>query len=211
VTTFVDIAVRDLFEGQNGRPVFVKNYMDKNRGPYPVYSASLDEPFGHVSTFDYDGTYLTWVLNGYGGRVREVTGKFSVNRDRGVLVPRDGVAALDMTYLRYAIEPVFLAAAVGRRVDRQLNEYTKLYPKEAVKLKIPIPVTEHGEYDHKKMVELGARLRRIEAAKVEVRRKLQEVLDARVSIKSLVNDRTYEMPTEMRAVAETVSRPRNGG
>jgi hypothetical protein len=87
MTTFVDVAIGDLFIGKNGRAVFVKDYLDKHPGKHPVYSASLEQPFGHVDTYDYDGdeyggSLLTWVMNGYGGRVQEISGKFSANRDR---------------------------------------------------------------------------------------------------------------------------------
>ncbi|MGH7296221.1 MAG: restriction endonuclease subunit S [Polyangiaceae bacterium] len=187
MTVFTDVAVGDLFEGRNGRAVFVKDYLDKHPGDYPVYSASLERPFGFVDTFDYDGTYLTWVMNGYGGRVREATGKFSANRDRGVLVPRDGVKIPDHTYLRYAMEPVFVAAAVGRRVDGRRNDYTKLYPEEATAQRIQIPVDKRARYDYAKMEELGSRLRRIETAQAAVRRALEDVLAARVTIESLVS------------------------
>jgi hypothetical protein len=186
VTTFVDVAIGELFDGQNGRAVFIKNYLDKHPGPYPVYSASLVKPFGYVDTFDYEGHMLTWVMNGYGGRVQEVSGKFSANRDRGVLVPRESVAVPDLTYLRYAMEPIFVASAVGRRVDGRKNDYTKLYPEEAMEQRIPVPVDEGGRHDYAKMKALGARLRRIEAAQAAVRRSLENVLAARVTIDSLL-------------------------
>lgn len=187
MTTFVDVGVGELFVGRNGKAIFVKDYLDEHPGEHRVYSASLEKPFGHVDTWDYDGTYLTWVMNGYGGRVQEVSGKFSANRDRGVLVPIDGIEVPDLTYLRYAIEPVFVAAAVGRRVEGRRNDYTKLYPQEAMAQRIPIPVDRKGNYDYKQMAELGAKLRRIEAAQEEVRRTLEEVLAARVTIYSLVS------------------------
>ncbi len=187
MTTFRDVPVSDLFEGKNGRALFVKNYLDEHPGKYPVYSASLEGPFGFVDSFDYDGTFLTWVMNGYGGRVQEVSGRFSVNRDRGVLLPRDGVKVPDLTYLRFAIEPVFVAAAVGRRVDGRRNDYTKLYPAEALAQTIRVPFTAKDKYDYLKMEELGSKLRRIEAAQAGVKKALEEVLAARVTIESLVS------------------------
>ena len=186
MSSFTEIMVGDLFVGENGRPQFIKSYVDEHPGPYPVYSASLARPFGFIDTFDYDGTYLTWVLNGYGGRVQEVSARFSANRDRGVLVPRDGVTIPDLTYLRYAIEPVFVDSAVGRRVEGKRNEYTKLYPPVAMELPIRVPVTRGDAFDYAKMAQLGARLRRIEEAQASVRRALEDVLAARVTIETLM-------------------------
>lgn len=186
MTTFVDVQLNELFHGVNGHQRFIKSYLDAHRGEYPVYSASLEGPFGMVDTYDFEGHHLTWVLNGYGGRVQELRGKFSANRDRGVLVPRKGVRTPDLTYVRFAVEPIFVAAAVGRRVDGRRNDYTKLYPPEALAQTIRVPVDGAGRYDYAKMKQLGARLCRIEEAQASVRKALEEILAARVTIESLV-------------------------
>lgn len=209
MTTFGEIEIGDLFDGQNGHPRFIKDYLDKHPGEFPVYSASLEAPFGHVDTFDYDGHHLTWVMNGYGGRVQEVSGRFSANRDRGVLVPRPGIRVPDLTYMRFAMEPVLMAAAVGRRVEGKRNDYTKIYPDTAMEQRIQVPVDAAGRHDYAKMELLGVRLRRIEAAKAEVRRALEDVLTAQVTIESLIDDEVYEVaPPEMQAVAESAATPK---
>jgi hypothetical protein len=164
VTEYAEVAIGDLFEARSGRPIFIRDYMDANGGDFPVYSASLAKPFGHVAEFDYDGSYLTWVMNGYGGRVQEVTGCFSANRDRGVLIPRDSDNTPDLTYLRFAIEPQLVAAAVGRRVDGHLNEYTKIYPSAAEEVLISLPLDDAGAYDYARMIVIGDKLRRVEVA-----------------------------------------------
>lgn len=168
MTSFVDVAISELFVPVNGKPKFIRDFMDVNPGPYPVYSASLVKPFGFVSTFDFDGTYLSWVMNGYGGRMQKLAGRFSTNRDRGVLVPREGRKTPNLTYLRHALEPELMASAVGRRVDGKLNEYTKIYPPVVADLTIRLPVRGDGKFDFKRMDEIGKRLDRIEAAQSHV-------------------------------------------
>ncbi|MEX0809177.1 MAG: hypothetical protein WD044_10665 [Dongiaceae bacterium] len=169
MTEYAEIPIGDLFHAANGRAKFIKDYIAAHPGPHPVYSASLTKPFGHVDEFEYRGTFLTWVMNGYGGRVQEVTGHFSANRDRGVFIPQDGVRLPDLTYLRFAMEPQLVAAAMGRRVDGRLNEYTKIYPETAMGVVIRIPLDDDGQYDYEKMFRLGAKFRRIEAAQKDVR------------------------------------------
>jgi len=170
MTELAEVPIGELFEGRNGHPRFITTYVEAHPGPYPVYSASLIAPFGLIDTFDFDGTYLTWVLNGYGGRVQEIAGRFSANRDRGVFLPRENVRIPDLTYLRHVMEPALVSAAVGRRVDGRANDYTKIYPEDARQALISLPVTSKGSLDYKRMERIGARLRRIEAAQDAVAR-----------------------------------------
>lgn len=179
---FAEIQIGELFEAVNGRAKFILDYMDARTGPYPVYSASLAKPFGHVDEFEYDGHFITWVMNGYGGRVQEVSGKFSANRDRGVFVPKDGVEVPDLTYLRFAMEPQLVAAAVGRRVDGRLNEYTKIYPEAAKEVTIQLPLNSSGKFDYKRMSELGATFRRIESAQAAVRQARDPLIRAAFAV-----------------------------
>lgn len=168
MTTYVEVPIGDLFRLENGEAKFIKDYLDVNSGEYPVYSASLTKPFGHVNEYRYEGRHLTWVMNGYGGRMQEVDGRFSANRDRGVFVPKAGQEAPDLTYLRFILEPQLVAAAVGRRVDGRRNDYTKIYPEIAQDIPVKLPVTAAGSFDFAKMAELGAKCRRIETARHDV-------------------------------------------
>lgn len=173
MTRYSEVAIGELFIARGGKPKYIRDYMEEHQGDFPVYSASLRQPFGYVDTFEYDGRYLTWVMNGYGGRVQEISGRFSANRDRGVLVPRVPDGTPDLTYLRFAMEAQLMAAAVGRRVDGRLNEYTKLYPETAMEVLIRIPITDKGSFDYQQMITTGDRLRRIELRQREVDRARQ--------------------------------------
>lgn len=168
MTAYADVAIEDLFRLVQGKPRHTLSRMHSAPGPYPVYSASLLKPFGHISTHDHQGPLLTWVMNGYAGRVQELDGPFSATRDRGILLPQEGVKTPDLTYVRLAAEPQLMAAAVGRVVDGRLNNYTKLYPDEAGKVTFPVPVAGDGSHDYAAMTVIGAKLRRIEAARAAV-------------------------------------------
>jgi hypothetical protein len=182
VTEYVQVAIGDLFQAKSGQPKYIRDYVDAHPGNFPVYSASLAHPFGKVDTFDYQGAHLTWVMNGYGGRVQEASDQFSATRDRGVFVPRQGIEIPDLTYLRFAMEPQLVAAAVGRRVDGRRNEYTKVYPDTAESVAISLPVTPFGAMDHSRMREIGTRLRRIELAQRTVKQAQEPLTRASFTI-----------------------------
>lgn len=182
MSEFVERPLGDFFTAENGKPKYIKDFLDANPGPHPVYSASLIKPFGHTSDYDYDGEYLTWVMNGYGGRTQVVSGRFSASRDRGVFIPKPEVVVPDLTYLRFAAEPQLVEAAVGRRVDGRLNEYTKLYRDDALAVSIRLPVSKSGKLDFKKMANIGEQFRRLEKAKAAVVESHRLLTDARYSV-----------------------------
>jgi len=178
MTTYKEFALGELFTAINGKAVYIRDYIDNNGGDYPVYSASLTKPFGWIDSYDFEGPHLTWIMNGYGGRCQEISGKFSANRDRGVLIPKEYCNRIDLTYVRYAVEPELIANAVGRRVDGKLNEYTKIYPETALGISFQLPVTATGAIDFELMQKIGSRLRLIERAQGEVRTSMETLQQA---------------------------------
>lgn len=166
MTKYVDATLEDFFSLVQGRAAHTRDSTEASPGPYPVYSASLLRPFGHIATFDHEGPRLTWVMNGYGGHMQEIEGRFSATRDRGILVPRQDVRTPDLAYVRLAAEPQLVAAAVGRIVEGRKNNYTKVYPKEAGKVTFPVPIGTDGAPDYAAMAAIGTKLRRVEAARI---------------------------------------------
>ncbi|MBM7415830.1 MULTISPECIES: hypothetical protein [Nocardiaceae] len=183
MTAYRDVMIGDLFEPVGGSPKFVRDYIETNRGDNPVYSASLTGPFGYVKEFEYEGNYLTWVMNGYGGRVQEIGGRFALTRDRGIFIPKSGIEIPDLTYLRFAMEPQLMAAAVGRRVDGRRNEYTKIYRDTVRDVSLRLLVDERGHIDHEAMAVRGAKLRRVERAQALVHATRAPLADVNIAFK----------------------------
>ena len=68
--------------------VMSKDYIRDNQGEYPVYSSQTenDGELGKISTYDFDGEYLTWTTDGANaGSVFYRNGKFSVTNVCGLL------------------------------------------------------------------------------------------------------------------------------
>ena len=71
-------------------------------------------------------------------------GKFSINGDRGILVPKNGRQDLDFDYMKFTLEPIFRELAKGRKGDNGEDEFTKLYPSMLREVMVPIPVDGKG-------------------------------------------------------------------
>jgi type I restriction enzyme S subunit len=81
--------LKDIFKISRGR-VMSKEYLSQNRGEYPVYSSQTanNGQIGKISTYDYDGEYLTWTTDGANaGTIFYRNEKFSITNVCGLLVP----------------------------------------------------------------------------------------------------------------------------
>ena len=178
--------VRELFSSERGNSKFTRGYGNLHNGKYPVYSASK-KPLTYITTADFAGPLLTWATNGYGGSMLIIEDKFSINADRAVL--RATNDKLDLDFFKYALEPLFKQAAVGRRVEGKKNEYTKLSPARALEIAVDVPVDEQGLPDLTKQRELAKRWKELDAIKQELT-KIQESIVNKIPKATLTEQST---------------------
>ena len=135
-----------------------------------------------IDTFDYDGKYMTWSTNGFAGTILVLDGKFSINGDRGVLIPKDGRTDIDLDYMKFTLEPLFRDLAKGRKGDNGEDEFTKLYPSMLNDIMIPVPVDEHGSIDLCAQKEIATKYLAIERSKDEVVSKLDALIQQKIEL-----------------------------
>ena len=83
--------------------VISKDYLRDNEGIYPVYSSQTanDGVLGRISTYNYDGEFLTWTTDGANaGTVFHRFGKFSITNVCGLIKVKDE-AIITYRYLYY--------------------------------------------------------------------------------------------------------------
>jgi len=137
-TKFKQFLVADLFDTSLGDPKFTRKYIDAHKGSYPVYSASNNAPLGYVDTYDHDCDAISWARNGFAGFLTMHSGKFSVNYDRGLLIP--AVGDLYLPYIGLVLEPLLRDIAQGRKTLDGRDEFTKVYLSTIRNIEIPLPV-----------------------------------------------------------------------
>jgi len=165
-----EIPLSEVLMPVKGKSMFTKKYGDTHKGGYPVYSASANNPLTHIDTFDYEGQYLSWSTNGFAGTVSVLNGRFSINGDRGVLLPKQ--KEIDIQYLKYILQPIFRRLAKGRKGDRGANEFTKLYPSMIANVLVPFPIDENGVISLTMQHEIASIYSTIEQYKREMMEKL---------------------------------------
>ena len=172
--------LNDLFVPQKGFAKYTKKYGDTHKGEYPVYSASHNNPLTYINTYDYDGRFFTWATNGFAGKVLVIDGKFSVNGDRAVLVPKNNRKDLDFDYMNFMLEPIFREMARGRKGDNGTAEFTKLYPSMIENVMIPIPVDQNNNVDIVAQKEIATKYLVMQQCQKEVVNKLDEIIRQKI-------------------------------
>lgn len=120
----------DLSRGK----VYSKTYIAENPGIYPVYSSQTENngELGRISTYDYDGEYLTWTTDGaYAGTIFHRKGKFSITNVCGLISIKSPNILIRFLYY-------WLSIKAKDYVYRGMGN-PKLMSNQIAPVKIPIP------------------------------------------------------------------------
>lgn len=170
-----------LFSTVKGLSKYTKKYGNLHPGDYPVYSASSQNPLTYLSTYDYDGRYITWSTNGFAGTILIIDGKFSINGDRGILIPKDGRIDLDFDYIKYTLEPIFRELAKGRKGDKGEDEFTKLYPSMLNDVMIPLPVDSDGNISLDSQEKIATKYLTVRQSQKDIEEKLNALFFQKIA------------------------------
>lgn len=100
----------------------------------------------------------------------KLSGRFSITCHRGILIPTEECKNIDLSYIKYMIEPIFRKRARGRIGINGKNEYTALKPTHIKNYNdsVLIPVDENGQYDLIMQQELARKYAAIETIKEDI-------------------------------------------
>lgn len=114
--------------------VYSKTYLSENEGIYPVYSSQTanNGELGKISTYDYNGEFLTWTTDGaYAGTVFHRKGKFSITNVCGLISLKSKDVLIRFLYYWLGIEaPKHVYQGMGN---------PKLMSNQMEHIEIPIP------------------------------------------------------------------------
>lgn len=128
--------IEELCEISRGK-VMSKEFIKSNVGEYPVYSSQTENngELGKISTYDFDGEYLTWTTDGANaGSVFYRKGKFSVTNVCGLLDIKSRIMIPKFLYYTLSIEaPKYVNAGMGN---------PKLMSNVMAKIRVAVPPLE---------------------------------------------------------------------
>lgn len=128
--------IEDICDISRGR-VMSKDYIRDNIGDYPVYSSQTENngELGKISSFDFEGEYLTWTTDGANaGSVFYRNGKFSVTNVCGLLkVVSKDITTKFLYYILSIEAPKYVNAGMGN---------PKLMSNVMARIKVAVPPLE---------------------------------------------------------------------
>lgn len=178
VGEFEEIRLSKLFDIEKGLGKYTRSYGNKHQGEYPVYSASNNNPLTSINTYDYDGIFLTWATNGFAGYLKVITGKFSINADRGLLKPLS--KNINIEYVRITLQPILRNLAKGRKGDNGKDEFTKVYPSMLENISIPVPVDKEKKIDLSRQKMMAEQAIGLEVLRSNINEQLNKILEIEI-------------------------------
>ncbi|CAC9609819.1 Type I restriction-modification system, DNA-methyltransferase subunit M (EC 2.1.1.72) [uncultured Gammaproteobacteria bacterium] len=178
---YKDFLIYSIFDIKRGVSKYTKNYGNQNKGEFPVYSASNNNPLTCIDTYDYSGNFLTWATNGFAGYVKIIDGKFSINADRALLIAKNKNTNIE--YVKYRLEPILRDLAKGRIGDNRTDEFTKVYPSMLKNIKIFLPVNSDGEIDIEHQNKVAKQIKLIDELKTKVKEYQQYIKNVKINIR----------------------------
>ena len=120
--------------------VMSKQFLEENKGEFPVYSSQTanNGEIGRISSFEYDGEYITWTTDGANaGTVFYRKGKFSITNVCGLVEINSNQLLTKFVYY-------YLTISTKKYVSSGMGN-PKLMSNVMGKIKIPIPPLEIQE------------------------------------------------------------------
>ncbi len=179
--SYKEVCLKDLFDYKRGGSC-TKAFCNKHKGEYPVWSANNITPLAKVDFYQYDGKYISLSRNGIAGKITILNGRFSINEDRFLLIPK--VDDIDYDFIKYTVEPILRNKKKGRAGHNGENEFTKLSFAILNKVKIKVPINGDGSYDIEAQKEISLKYEKLYKVKAGICEIISNLIDTEVLIKS---------------------------
>lgn len=174
---YKEVKIEDLFDFKRGK-VISKQYIDENKGDYPVYSSQTqnDGILGYINTFMFEGECLTWTTDGINaGTVFHRRGKFNCTNVCGIMIPKNHNLFISLDYVKNSLNLKNIAKGVANK-KVMTNDILN------AKLIIKIPINPDGSFNLEKQKEIAKKYEILERYRKEMEKKKRELEEVSVEI-----------------------------
>jgi type I restriction-modification system DNA methylase subunit len=169
-----EVFIGDIFDFPSTNSKITKEFCNNNKGNIPVYASSKDEKsvLGYIKdnmpNIKYYEDCLSWNRNGSVGYVFIRNHKFTTNEDhRAFVVKKQFAKNLSKDYLKFTIESNLLKGGFSFLNKCGLDKIKKV--------KIPIPVTQNGEFNLSAQKKIAQKYQQIKQTKMSILKELNRI------------------------------------
>lgn len=169
---------------------YTNEYINLHKGDYPVYSATINIPFGYIDSYDFSDTHMLIVVNyGNSGNTYMINDKkYSLGRNAcGLVVKEELKNQILLEYLQLIATPLFVQQVKGN-IHKNLN---KAMVEQTV---VNIPVKDDGTYDIEEQKRLAGIYSEIENQKEGLLKKIYEIDELLIHIDKETGIRYKDIP-----------------
>lgn len=179
---FKEVKISDICDIISENHTYTKEYINTHNGEYPVYSATIDEPFGYIDNYDFDEELLIVVNYGDSGKTYFVNGKYCIGRNVcGLKVKDEYKNSISLNFIKVIQTPIFISMVKGQK-QKNLNQGMV---KNSI---ISIPIKADETFDLDTQIEVANKYEMIEKKKQELIDKKKEIKLIKINfINSKVN------------------------
>lgn len=189
---YKDVFISDVMNLISENHRYTKKFIEENKGEYPVYSATIDKPYGFISSYDFRNKKVFCVINyGNSGKTYLINdNKFSIGRNISALeVKKEFEDSVDLEYVRIVSESKFIDNVKGTK-QKNLNQ------RLVKNTKIKIPIKQDGNFDIETQKEIVKKYEIVWEKKKELKEKLEYFKDVQVDFSNEIAVETKEVPFE---------------
>lgn len=155
---------------------YTKTFINSHLGEYPVYSATLGEPFGFTSDYDFEEEALIVVNYGNSGMTYIVDGKYCIGRNVcGLRINKEYKNSISLDYIQVVQTSLFVNLAKGQK-QKNLNQEMV---RNAI---ITIPVKPDGTFDLEAQKEIATKYKKIEIIKNSLINELKKLISQDITL-----------------------------
>lgn len=176
------LKIQDIFDLsiKTNHSKFTKNFIEKNKGNIPVYSASQSADsvdYGYVQDnlkgVKYFKDCLTWNIDGSIGKAHYRKGRFSLSEKVIPLILKSNLKdKFDLVFLKNIVEVEFSKHSFG---------FSNKAGKGKIKdIEISIPINKTGEFDLEAQKEIAKKYKKVEDIKSAINFELDKISETEV-------------------------------
>lgn len=118
--------IKDIFYFISENHKYTEEYIYNHQGKYPVYSATLNKPYGYCDSYEYDFPLLLIVNYGQAGTIRLIDGKYNLGRNiTGLKLKEEYIKEYDLEYLGIKLENLFSTLKFKGNMENFSQDFIK--------------------------------------------------------------------------------------